>query len=82
MIVPKVLYYKFDFSIDPIEVVESIVKYISSKNSEKHKEEHFIKSEFIDIFKEDFNDKDKDNNIDSLIIECQVCAHNSIQFFG
>lgn len=68
MIVPKVLYYKFDFSIDPIEVVESIVKYISSKNSEKHKEEHFIKSEFIDIFKEDFNDKDKDNNIDSLII--------------
>ena len=34
MIVPKVLYYKFDFSIDPIEVVESIVKYISSKNSE------------------------------------------------
>lgn len=67
MIVPKVLYYKFDFSIDPIKVVGSIVKYISSKNPKKRKEEDFIKSEFLDKFKKDFNDEDKDTCIYNLI---------------
>lgn len=66
MIVPKVLYYKLKFSIDPIKVVEAVVNYISAKEPTKESVEDFIKSEFIETFNEDFND-DIRNDIDSLI---------------
>lgn len=43
MLEPRTLYFKFDYKIDPIDIVESVLEYISAKSTNNNKIEDFIR---------------------------------------
>jgi hypothetical protein len=69
MLLPKTIYYKYEYSLDPIDEVEAIINYILGKYPNIDKIEALIKDEHVKEFKDDFSDdiKGKKEKIDNLI---------------
>lgn len=67
MLKPRTLYYKFEYRLDPIDIVGSVLNFISTKSSSADKVSDFIKSGYIDLFKDDFVNDSKKDNISSLV---------------
>lgn len=75
MLEPRTLYFKFDYKIDPIDIVESVLEYISTNDN---KIENFIRPNYKDQFKEDFSVNNKKETIANLVTHLTTILTNKL----